>query len=297
MNQRGQTIVLSLIFLVVLVGMAALVVDVGSWYRADRKLQANADAAALAGAQELPLDTAAAQAAALDYADTNDGGLKAEDVKFLTSSVPNDTIEVTTDRPAPGFFAQLFGRNVVDVRAKAVAKVGSPSEARWAAPIGVDERHPLLQCQPQPCFDQDTDLDLTKTGPGAFRLINIDQSRGGTSPATLGDWIRHGFDGYMPLNWYFSDPGAKFNSSHIKSALTDRLDTELLFPVYRNIRGQGANFEYFVVGWVVFHLDSFEAKGNSGKLYGHFESMIWEGILNESDSGEDFGMRSVALVE
>lgn len=124
MNQRGQSLVLSLVFLTVLVGMAALVVDVGSWYRADRKLQANADAAALAAAQELPANRAEAEATALAYAATNDGGLDAKNVKFRTTVVPHDTVEVTTDRPSPGFFAQLFGRSSVDVRATAAARTG-----------------------------------------------------------------------------------------------------------------------------------------------------------------------------
>ncbi|MGZ8697874.1 MAG: pilus assembly protein TadG-related protein [Gaiellaceae bacterium] len=53
-SERGQSLVFTLLFLGVLVGMAAAVLDVGSWYRADRKLQANADAAALAGAHVLP---------------------------------------------------------------------------------------------------------------------------------------------------------------------------------------------------------------------------------------------------
>ena len=35
-TERGQATVLTLVFLVVLLGMAALVLDIGSWYRADR---------------------------------------------------------------------------------------------------------------------------------------------------------------------------------------------------------------------------------------------------------------------
>jgi hypothetical protein len=298
MNQRGQSLVLSLVFLTVLAGMSAVVLDVGSWYRADRKLQANADAAALAGAQALPESSGEAHTLALDYADRNDGGVAGSGVTFSKRAVDNDTITVRAERPAPGFFARLFGFNSVQIRATAVARSGVPSKVRWAAPIGVDEKHPLLQCKPLPCFEQDTTLDLTKTGPGAFRLINIDQSHGGTSPATLADWIRNGLDAYMPLNWYFSDPGAKFNSSHIKSALDDRLGSELLFPVYSDTRGGGANFEYLVVGWVGFRLEDYEAKGSSGKLYGQFTRVIWEGILSESGSStDDFGARAVALVE
>jgi hypothetical protein len=49
----GQTLVLFALVLVVLVGISALVVDVGLKYSTERRYQAVADAAALAGAQEL----------------------------------------------------------------------------------------------------------------------------------------------------------------------------------------------------------------------------------------------------
>ena len=42
----------------VLLGMAAVGIDVGSWYQAQRHDQSVADAAALAGAQALPDDPA-----------------------------------------------------------------------------------------------------------------------------------------------------------------------------------------------------------------------------------------------
>ncbi len=53
-GESGQALVFVVVVLFVLVGMAALVIDGGSWYRAQRQLQRAADAAALAGAQELP---------------------------------------------------------------------------------------------------------------------------------------------------------------------------------------------------------------------------------------------------
>jgi putative Flp pilus-assembly TadE/G-like protein len=299
-NERGQSLVLTLLFLAAAVGMAAITIDVGSWYRADRKLQANADAAALAGAQELPARTVEARTAALGYADSNDGGLKSDNVKFRTTLNPNDTIEVLTDRPAPGFFAQLFGRSVVDVRAKAAARVGPMSSARWAAPVAVDQTHPMLQCGPT-CWDDrhPTTLDFLKVGPGAFRLINIDSSRGGTSPATLGDWIENGLNAVMDNNrWYYSDPGMKPNSSHVKSALDVRDETELLFPVYSQTRAQGAGFEYFVVGWAVFHITDYDIHGSKdSRLYGYFRDMVWEGIISETAGAPNFGAKTVSLIE
>jgi hypothetical protein len=296
--QTGQSLVITLVFMTVLLGMAAAVLDVGSWYRADRKLQANADAAALAGAQELPANTAMAQAAALDYADRNDGGLTASGVSFESFVAPNDTIVVQAERPAPSFFAKLFGLDSVQVRAKASARASVLGRARYAAPIGIDWTHEKLQCK---CYGpaEPTTLDFEKIGPGAFRLLNIDSSYGGTGPQDLGDWIRGGLDAWMDKDrWYYSDPGMKPNSSHISGALNFRDETELLFPVYNATRAQGAGFEYYVIGWAVFHVTDYEIQGSkNSRLYGYFVDMIWEGVGSSSAGTPSFGARTVSLVE
>ena len=56
-SERGQATVLTVIFLVALLGVVALVLDVGSWFREQRDTQSAADAAALAAAQALPEST------------------------------------------------------------------------------------------------------------------------------------------------------------------------------------------------------------------------------------------------
>ncbi len=55
-GKSGQAIVFVVALLTILLGLGALVVDGGSWLRAQRHLQTAADAAALAGAQDLPTD-------------------------------------------------------------------------------------------------------------------------------------------------------------------------------------------------------------------------------------------------
>ena len=117
-----------------------------------------------------------------------------------------------------------------------------------------------------PCFGatNPATLPLGKTGaPGAFDLLNLDLSHGGTSPTILANWILKGFDGYLPLGKYYSDPGAKWNSSQVQSALNQRVGTDLLFPVYDTLSGSGANAQYHVIGWVGFHLTGFSAKARA----------------------------------
>jgi hypothetical protein len=294
-GERGQAAVITVMFMATLLGCVAMVLDVGSWFRAQRATQSTADAAALAAAHDLPESPSGANALAAQYLGKNGGG--AAVVTFSSRNVTNDTVTVTVNRDTPGFFSKLFGINAVAVHAKATARAGHPDEARFAAPIAVDIEHPLLQCTPLPCFGEATTLDLEKVGPGAFRLLNLDGSHGGTGTEILATWITQGFDGYMPLGWYGSDPGAKFNSSNVKDAMDFKLGDELLFPVYDQTTGSGANFKYHVVGWVGFVVTGFDGKGNKGTVDGHFVRVIWEGIQSKSGAGEDFGVRAIELVE
>lgn len=95
-RESGQVVVLLLTFLVVLLGIAAAAIDVGSWYRADRALQSSVDAAALAAAQALPDDPGGATALAAEYGGKNGGGL--DTVTVTTAVVGNDTVVVTGKR-------------------------------------------------------------------------------------------------------------------------------------------------------------------------------------------------------
>jgi Putative Flp pilus-assembly TadE/G-like len=292
-SETGQALVISVVFLVVLLAFAGAVIDVGSWYYQHRKLQATADAAALAGAQGLRNGTAVSLA--VQYGDLNGGGVSSGDVTLDTIKVTNDTIRVSAKKTAPSFFTKVLGIDSVNVGARAVARAGVPAKARYAAQIAVDVKHPMLSgC---PCWGEETELDLQKVGPGAFRLINLDGSFGGTGPSKVSDWITNGWDGLMPLDWYFSDSGAKFSSSQIQSAMAGRTGDVMLFPIYSETREEGSNFQYYVIGWAGFHVTGFEAHGNGGKVFGWFESVIWEGILGEpADTENDFGVRAIQLV-
>jgi Flp pilus assembly protein TadG len=299
-SDRGQATILTLVFLVVLLGMAALVLDVGSWYRADRATQSTADAAALAGAQALPSDPGNANTLALQYVTKNGGGTSA--VSLSTKFLTNDTVKVNVSKPAPGVFTKLFGVRSVTVGSHASARASLMDQAKYVAPIGVNILNPKLKgTSTCPCLGSTspTTLPLGKTGaPGAFDLLNIDSSHGGTGPSNLANWILTGYDGYLSLGDYFSDAGAKWNSSAVQNALKARLGTELLFPVYDVIKGTGANAQYHVIAWVGFHLTGFTARGSSGSITGWFTEVVWTGIASTSATGQpNLGARVVNLVD
>lgn len=301
-GERGQTVVFTVLWLTVLLGMAGLVIDVGSWYHSQRNLQAQADASALAGAQELPTSTATAGSFAQSYATKNGVTLSPSAISFSQDIYPNDSITVQVDDNAPTFFTKLFGLTTVPVRAAATARNALLGDARWVAPITVNITHPLLSGKLAgkdcPCFDTPTSLPLDKTGaPGGFGLIDLDNGTGNGS-STLGNWILKGFADPLKVDKdYSSNTGAKFNSTDIDNALDARLGTVMLFPVYDRLKMQGTNAIYHVVAWVGFRLDSYKVTGgNSGTIFGEFTSITWDGVPATTPGSEpDLGARVVTL--
>jgi len=308
-NERGQVIVLTVISLAALLGMAALVLDVGAWFREKRQLQASADAAALAGAQMLPDTPGTAINTAVTYADKNGGGVLASDVTISSTNGSNDTIAVAAKKNQPGFFSRVFGVSAVDVGAKAKAIVGTPYSALHVAPMVVFCNHPLIQnCNnnghtPQYHVPTTLNYDPSLTpAPGAFGMLNLSGAQNpGTS--TEADWILNGYNQYLDVNKnYFSDPGAKFSSGgQLQAALDAKMsssDPVLLFPVYQTLGGTGSNAVYYVIGWIGFYLQSYDIHGNSATLSGYFTTYIARGILASSGQGgpPNYGVRTIQLI-
>ena len=301
-NERGQAVVLMVISLAVLTGMAALVLDVGIWMRTDRRLQATADAAALAGAQKLPTDVAGAKALAQTYANQNGGDVLGANISVTTTYTSNDTISVRAAKTQSGIFSKILGINSANIKADAKARVDSPQQARYVAPMVVYCGHSLIQnCNGNhtPTFGVQTTMDYDKMGaPGAFGMLNLDGGNGTPGASEEGNWILHGYDKYLPLGMYRSDPGAKFSSQNVNGALDARVGSVLLFPVFKTLSGTGQNAEYDIIGWIGFYLTKETTHGNDATLEGYFTQYIAQGILAQSGSGapNTFGVRSVQLV-
>lgn len=299
-REEGQVTVLTAVFIVMLVGMAGFVLDVGSWFRQQRVSQATVDAAVLAGAQSLPASPDAATSTATSFADKN-GGSAGTTITIGTKYAPNDMITVTQAGSGTGLFARVLGTSTVTIRTKAAAISEVPTQAYGVAPIAVDINHDMLSGPGCPCFGVPTTLPLGKKGvPGAFGMIDLNTSNGTTGTSTLADWIVNGYPDYLQPGDYNSDPGAKFSSSDIQNALQARYGTDLLFPVYDSLTGNGSNASYHVVAWAAFHVTLSQASGNDGTISGWFDRVIWKGLIPPSGPNPampDLGVHSIALVD
>ena len=141
-GERGQVLPLVMLALVGMLGMSAFVVDVGYAYYGKKKLQTTIDAAALAGAQDLP-NASAAVASATTYANKNkpaelNGTVNGQPQMVITATagctttpradVPciagvqnENSLKVTGTLKTTTYFAQLFGVDHFNVSATAAA--------------------------------------------------------------------------------------------------------------------------------------------------------------------------------
>jgi hypothetical protein len=204
-------------------------------------------------------------------------------------------------------FSRVLGITSTDIKAKAKARVGPPSKALAVAPMVVSCNHPLIQnCNNNhiPEFNAPTTMDFDKMGaPGAFGMLDLDGNGGAVGSNEEGEWILHGFDKYLGLGKYNSDPGAKFESQNVASALDARIGTVLLFPVFATLDGTGSGAQYEIIGWIGFHLTSWHVHGHVAQLKGYFTEYIAQGILAQNSPGSGgvpsslFGVKAIQLIE
>jgi Flp pilus assembly protein TadG len=124
-DERGQTVVLITVFMFVLLGMCALAIDVGLWYQDKRAVQSTADAAALAGASQLPVSWGVAANTATQQFDNNKKPGDVATIQNTSNITSNDSVTVTVTRVSPSFFAKLLGKNNATIHATARATVES----------------------------------------------------------------------------------------------------------------------------------------------------------------------------
>lgn len=187
-SENGAYAVVIAILAVVLFGATGLVVDFGRAFVKRRQLQTVADAAALAGARELPLYPDFAVTSAISYADMNGLDIGPDNVDITStdepegSGVANDTIVVTVHEPVSYTFGRVLGLTEADVAARAVARVGSPSTyGQGVMPFGVMARDTSMTASFGYTFGESVRLKEPAGGgeQGNFFFLDLDDDLNG----------------------------------------------------------------------------------------------------------------------
>jgi hypothetical protein len=175
--------VITAVMLVALIGLAALAIDIGSFYQAQRQAQAAADAGALAGADALGGGASAASVTttATTLANTNYPSSTAP-----TATVNGTSVTVNVANTAPTYFGQIFGITKENVGARAVA----------SAPVNTNCSTPGSTCDAIFAMDSNCADNAITATRGSINVTggvhsngSIDDSSGGSTwsgPVTNG---------------------------------------------------------------------------------------------------------------
>jgi len=154
-GEQGQIVMLTAFVLVVVLGFAALAIDLGFFAETKRDSQNDADAMALSGVQGLALRglsqnlrEANAQAIAEDWADLNDVDMdEIASIEFGTTcegdSVP-DTITVRLEKTRDTFLAAVMGVGSLTSNVCATARTGMARGGPGLLPIGLLYTNPSV---------------------------------------------------------------------------------------------------------------------------------------------------------
>jgi hypothetical protein len=306
-DERGSALVFIVFFMAALLGVCAFVIDVGSWFTAQRSLQAAADAATLAGAQDLP-NTATASSTATSYANTNISGLNLWSPTFPDSS----TIDVRVSKTVPGVFSKILSIDSVTVHAHARAQVGTPGSLRNAAPIGI-KSSAACASNSSNCFGVSKtftfdDTNTTTFGSNStFGLLDLSGSSATSSSCTgnvgqssQSDWITSGFPGLLSVGRYYGATTGQRTA--LRTALNTVVGKILLFPVFdvANLAWCGGGGGFHVVGWGAFIIDqqvqNSEWNPHTKTLHGHFIQYIAHDVVS-TPGVPGFGVKVINLTQ
>jgi Flp pilus assembly protein TadG len=277
---RGQTAVVFTLAAVALIGGIALCTDVMVMYTNWQSMQKAADAAALAGANSLPIDPAGAIANAESYANRN--GLASSEVGTPVVSPDDQQITVNASRTVPYYFGRVLGlkNQLVQVSATAAApqsisKIGGVSGLTSGTygtatgeypliPIGLDYTTPYD-------YNQSVTLNQGQVGPGDWGSLAL----GGVGGANERGNLANGYTGPIAVGDYIAtEPGQKVGP--VDQGFTDRINTALSeFP-----NGTFSNHDPKDPRAVVLPMvDWSTAQGRSGVLV-HGFAMLWIDRVN-----------------
>ena len=122
-NESGTTMILMVLAITALIGMCAIVGDVGIVYLERQRMQNAMDAATLAAAQELPNITSA-RTVAEEYLRENDVDPSETTITFSDS---NKTINIKAAKEVEYFFAKVLGFERINIGGDASASLGTMS--------------------------------------------------------------------------------------------------------------------------------------------------------------------------
>lgn len=280
--ERGATAVIVAFSMVVLLGFAALAVDVGAMYAEKAQLQNGADATALAIAGDCAKGlncatamTATANRLADDNANDDSSGV------FSVTQPSATTVRVETNAQAAGstddsfalFFARVLGHESSVIHAAAEASWGAPSAAT-TLPWTISECVFKKYLSPSQLAELNSTGSFTGDPIPTHILLRYDENTPDYPGCTPQNGYAEGGFGWLDrdtgctadidiaVSEVGNDPGNDFPSDCTGKIATLK-DEPILIPIFSTATGTGQHATYGLVGFIAFQVTGYKFGGPS----------------------------------
>lgn len=296
-NGKGSVVIIVAAAMVVMLGFAAMVIDVGAWYSGRVQLSNLADAAALAGAQDLP-DTVAAEGTARAYAAINPPGLAGD---VIAVDAQTDHITVNATRVAPSYFARVLGINNVTITAHARVNRGVAGSVGNLIPLGYvadpTKPFPLIKG-----IEYSITIEAGGGTRGNYELLDFPATPVPIVPGPIyaqagGDFVNYLTNGYgAPIStgsYVWSNTGMKVGQ--VRPPIEGRIGDVVLVPVIDQVTFDKATgkSKLLIYGFAAFEITGYSgSKQVTGKFVNFTTSSAGPG-----GNPSNYGLSYIRLVE
>ncbi len=290
-SERGIALSIVALAMVAILGIAALVVDIGHGYRTRRALIPATDAAALAAAQTYVAGGAGCPDTASAYLAANESAATMTVCDPGTSTATRGRVTVTATDNVETWFAPVLGQGDYTVSSTSTVQWGPPSGATGLRPIGlcynatsalrdlvdgtgaayggtpVTVTIPYVKSSPELCGS---------AVPGNWGFVDFSGTASNTNDQ--GEIVRNGYDGLVQFandmtgptksctgepHCYLGDPGAL---AGLAQALTylQGLDIWFTVPVYDYAEAAGSRARFHLMGVLRVKIVRFDVTGSQG---------------------------------
>lgn len=269
-GKKGTVTVLMAALMTGLLGMAALVGDVGVLYSTHSQLENMTDAGALAGAQEYFFSESQVVTVATDYA-LNKNGKPGDTVNAWVDTAGGKVI-VTAARTVDLFFAKVLGKDSANVSAISAARIMSVSGTSNAWPFGITWDDSFLPGGSAAGAKFTLKVDEKDAFKGNFHTLRLKSKSGKDSGASVvAENIIYGCAQVLKIgDQVKTEPGNEVGP--IKKAIEKRLAIEggniVIIPIIEETwTDLGGGVELVTIkGFGAFSIDSSNGKTVTGNF-------------------------------
>ncbi|NMD70119.1 hypothetical protein HHO41_07435 [Bacillus sp. DNRA2] len=278
-EEKGAVIIVVALLMVAFLGVTALVIDGGMLYLEKQKLQDVTDAAALAGAQELPtaIDKATAQAnQAITLNETN------PNLFNINFNENKHRITVRAQKSVNLVFAKVLGFDKAKVDAFSKVEIGSLISGRGAVPVGIEYTSQIA-------FGDIKYLKVEDATVGNFGALAL----AGPGAKLYEEDFKNGYENELRVNQIIdtqtgnlAGPTARAVNYRIAACPTSTYLNHpadcprvVLVPVFQSVVTQQNQVKQVkIVGFANFFIENVNSGSQSAEIVGRF--------IEAADSGE-----------